>query len=336
MKNDKVLLAHGSGGKLMHDLVEKFFLKKFSNPILNKLDDMATLRMGDCALAFTTDSYVVNPIFFQGGDIGKLAVCGTVNDLSMSGAVPKYISAAFVIEEGFPFSDLDRILDSMVEAASEAGVLIVTGDTKVVEKGSADQLFINTAGVGIIPDDLNISGSNARVGDRVIISGSVGDHGIAVVSQREGLEFKTTIESDCAPLNHLVANMLKVSKDIRALRDPTRGGLSSTLNEFAEQSNVGISIDENKIPIKEEVLGACEMLGYDPLHVANEGKLVAVVPADKADAIVEAMRTSKYGKDARIIGEIIDEPKGKVIINTPVGATRILDMLIGEQLPRIC
>ncbi len=336
MKNDKVLLAHGGGGKLMHDLVEKFFLKKFSNPILNKLDDMATLRMGDCALAFTTDSYVVNPIFFQGGDIGKLAVCGTVNDLSMSGAVPKYISAAFVIEEGLLFSDLERVLDSMVEAAGEAGVQIVTGDTKVVEKGSADQLFINTAGVGVIPDDLNISGSNAKVGDKVIISGSVGDHGIAVVSQREGLEFKTTIESDCAPLNHLVADMLKVSKDIRALRDPTRGGLSSTLNEFAEQSNVGISVDEDMIPIKEEVLGACEMLGYDPFHVANEGKLVAVVPAERADAIVEAMRTNKYGKDACVIGEIIEKPKGKVIINTPVGATRILDMLIGEQLPRIC
>jgi hydrogenase expression/formation protein HypE len=336
MKNDRILLAHGSGGKLMHDLVEKFFLKKLSNPILDKLDDMATLKMGDCTLAFTTDSYVVNPIFFRGGDIGKLAVCGTVNDLSMSGAVPKYISAAFVIEEGFSFSDLERILDSMVKSSEEAGVLVVTGDTKVVEKGGADKLFINTAGVGIIPNGVNISGSNAKVGDKVILSGSIGDHGIAVISEREGLEFKTTLQSDCAPLNHLVADMLKVSKDIRALRDPTRGGLSSTLNEFAQQSNVGISIDENKIPIKEEVLGACEMLGYDPFHVANEGKLVAIVPAGKAEAILEAMRKNRYGKDAQIIGEIINEPKGKVIINTPVGATRILDMLIGEQLPRIC
>ncbi len=336
MKNDKILLGHGSGGKLMHDLVEKFFLKKLSNPVLDRLDDMAALNMGNSKLAFTTDSYVVNPIFFQGGDIGKLAICGTVNDVAMSGAVPAYVSAAFVIEEGFPLADLERILDSMVKATEEAGVHVVTGDTKVVETGGADKLFINTAGIGIIPDGVNISGSNARAGNKVILSGSIGDHGIAVISEREGLRFKTTVQSDCAPLNHLVADMLEISKEIGALRDPTRGGLSSTLNEFARQSNVGISVNEDKIPIKEEVLGACEMLGYDPFHVANEGKLVAVVPSGKAEAIVDAMRKNKYGKNAQIIGEITEGPRGKVVVNTPVGATRILDMLVGEQLPRIC
>jgi hydrogenase expression/formation protein HypE len=336
MDKKRINLGHGSGGKLMHDLVDKFFVRKLSNPILDKLDDTAALDLGNCRLAFSTDSYVVNPIFFQGGDIGKLAVCGTVNDVSMSGAVPKYLSAAFVIEEGFFMEDLEKVLDSMVRAANEAGVCVVTGDTKVVESGSADKLFINTAGIGAIPEGVNVSGSNAKVGDKVILSGSIGDHGIAVISEREGLQFKTIVQSDCAPLNHLVAEMLEVCKEIRALRDPTRGGLSSTLNEFATQSNVGISLEEEKIPIKEEVLGACEMLGYDPFHVANEGKLVAIVPSEKSDLVLQAMRRNKYGKDAQIIGEVIDEPKGKVIVNTPVGATRILDMLIGEQLPRIC
>lgn len=336
MKNDKIMLGHGSGGKLMHDLVDKFFIKKLSNPILDRLDDTAALNMKSGNLAFTTDSYVVNPIFFQGGDIGKLAICGTVNDLSMSGAVPKYLSAGFVIEEGLPFADLEKVLDSMVKSLKEAGVQIVTGDTKVVESGGADKLFINTAGIGNIPDGVHISGANAQISDKVILSGSIGDHGIAVISKREGLKFKTIVQSDCAPLNHLVADMLNVSKEIRALRDPTRGGLASTLNEFAQQSNVGISIEEDKVLIREEVLGACEMLGYDPYHVANEGKLVAIVPAKEADAIVAAMRKNKYGKEAQIIGEVVDEPKGKAILTTPVGATRILDMLIGEQLPRIC
>jgi len=336
MKKNRITLGHGGGGKLMHDLVEQFFVKKLSNPILDRLDDHATLEMGNCRLAFSTDSYVVNPIFFQGGDIGKLAICGTVNDVAMSGAIPKYLSAAFVIEEGLLMTDLEKVLDSMVKAAEEAGVQIVTGDTKVVEIGGADKLFINTAGVGAIPEGVNISGSNAKVGDKVILSGSIGDHGIAVISEREGLQFKTIVQSDCAPLNHLVADMLNVCPDIRALRDPTRGGLSSTLNEFATQSKVGISLEEDKIPIKEGVLGACEMLGYDPFHVANEGKLVAVVPPHKSEAILEAMRKNKYGKDSQIIGNVVDEPKGKVVVNTAVGATRILDMLIGEQLPRIC
>ncbi len=336
MKQNRITLGHGSGGKLMHELVDKFFVRRLSNPILDKLDDTAALDLGKCRLAFSTDSYVVNPIFFQGGDIGKLAVCGTVNDVAMSGAVPKYLSAAFLIEEGLYLEDLERVLDSMVKAANEAGVCVVAGDTKVVESGGAHKLFINTAGIGAIPEGVHISGSNARAGDKVILSGSIGDHGIAVISEREGLEFKTIVQSDCAPLNHLVADMLDACREIRALRDPTRGGLSSTLNEFAAQSEVGISLNEEKIPIKEEVLGACEMLGYDPLHVANEGKLVAVVPANKVDVVLRAMRKNKYGKDAEMIGEVIEEPKGKVIVNTAVGATRILDMLIGEQLPRIC
>ncbi|MDI6822649.1 MAG: hydrogenase expression/formation protein HypE [Actinomycetota bacterium] len=336
MKNEKILLAHGSGGKLMHDLVSQIFLKKFHNPILAKLDDMAMFKLGDSNLAFTTDTYVVNPLFFNGGDIGRLAICGTVNDLAVSGAMPKYISAAFVIEEGLPLSDLEKILDSMVKAAEEAGVIVVTGDTKVVEKGGADKLFINTTGVGIIPEGINISGSNARVGDKVILSGSIGDHGIAVISQREGLEFKTQIKSDCAPLNHLIAEMLQVTRAIRCLRDPTRGGLASTLNEFVTQSNVGIFIEEQKVPIKEEVLGACEMLGYDPFHVANEGKLVAIVDPKDADEVIRVMQRNKYGKGAQIIGEVIPNPRGKVIVKTAIGATRILDMLVGEQLPRIC
>jgi len=336
VKNDKILLAHGSGGKLSHDLIGRVFLRKFENPILSKLDDMAAFTLGEARVAFTTDSYVVNPIFFNGGDIGKLAVCGTVNDLAMSGAVPKYVSVAFIIEEGFPLVDLERILDSMKEAAEEARVEVVTGDTKVVERGGADKLFINTAGVGIIAQGVDISGSNARVGDRVILSGSIGDHGIAIMSEREGLEFKTQVKSDCAPLNHLVAEMLQVSLNIRCLRDPTRGGLASTLNELAKQSQVGILIEEAKIPIKEEVKGACEMLGYDPLYVANEGKLVAVVSSEDAKRVVKVMRENDYGREAEIIGEVVENPKGKVFLRTLVGSTRIVDMLTGEQLPRIC
>jgi hydrogenase expression/formation protein HypE len=336
MKEERILLAHGSGGKLSHDLIAKLFLKAFSNPILEKLDDSAIIELEKGKLAFTTDSYVVNPIFFRGGDIGKLAVCGTVNDLSMSGAAPKYLSAAFVIEEGFLFSDLERILRSMVEAAVEAGVAIVTGDTKVVEKGGADRIFINTAGVGVVPGELDISSANVRVDDAVLLSGSIGDHGIAVVSEREGLKFETSIVTDCAPLNRLVSEMLSVTSEIRALRDPTRGGLAATLNEFARASNVCIEIDEERVPVKDEVLGACEMLGFDPFHLANEGKLVAVVEADKADEVLAVMRRNRYGKDAQLIGRVIESPSGKAIVKTRVGTTRILDMLVGEQLPRIC
>ncbi len=335
-KRDRILLAHGSGGKMSHDLIGQVFLKSFTSPLLSKLDDMAVLDVGNGRVAFTTDSYVVSPLFFNGGDIGKLALCGTVNDLAMSGAIPKFISTAFIIEEGFLISDLKRIIGSMEEAAKEAGVEVVTGDTKVVEKGGADGIFINTAGVGIVPEKVDISGANARPGDKVLLSGSIGDHGIAIISEREGISFKTDIKSDCAPLNGLVQEMLKVSKEIRAMRDPTRGGLASTLNEIASQSQVAVFIMEDEIPIKKEVFGACEMLGFDPLHVANEGKLVAVVASHAAEEMLTVMRKHPYGKEAAIIGEIKAGSPGRVMMKTIVGATRIVDMLVGEQLPRIC
>ncbi len=332
---DRILLAHGSGGKLAHELVEKNFVKAFANPLLTKLDDSAVMNF-DGRLAFTTDGYVVSPIFFPGGDIGKLAVCGTVNDLAMSGAKPLYLSLAFIIEEGLPQDELNEIVDSVRKAAQEAGVEIVTGDTKVVHRGSADKLFINTAGVGIISEGVDISGGKASPGDRVILSGTIGDHGIAVLSQREGLSFSTQLESDCAPLGSLVAEMLAASSDIHCLRDPTRGGLATTLNELAKQSEVSIKIEEEKIPVREEVLAACEMLGFDPLYVANEGKLVAIVPAKDADKILKAMRQSRYGIDASIIGEVKAEHPGRVVMKTCLGASRIVDMLVGDLLPRIC
>jgi hydrogenase expression/formation protein HypE len=332
---DKILLAHGSGGKLSHDLVKQNFVPLFDNTFLNKLDDSAVFELKG-RLAFTTDSYVVNPIFFPGGDIGKLAVCGTVNDLAMMGAVPKYLSIALVIEEGLAMSDLKRIMESIKEAAQESGVMIVTGDTKVVNKGSADKLFINSAGVGIVPSGVDISGSNAKVGDKIILSGSIGDHGIAVISQREGLQFSSSVKSDCAPLNKLVAEMLDTGVEIHCMRDPTRGGLASTLNEFASSSNVGIRIEEKDILIREGVQAACELLGFDPLYVANEGKLVAVVSAGAAQKLVKAMRRNKYGKEAAIIGEVVAEHPGRVVMKTRMGASRIVDMLVGEQLPRIC
>ena len=332
---DKILLAHGSGGKLAHELVEKSFVKAFANPFLAKLDDSAVIELSG-KLAFTTDSYVVSPIFFPGGDIGKLAVCGTVNDLAMVGAKPLYLSLAFIIEEGLPQAELKKIVDSTQRAARKAGVQIVTGDTKVVHRGSADKLFINTAGVGVIPEGVNISGSQARPGDRVILSGTIGDHGIAVLSQREGLSFSTRLKSDCAPLNSLVAAMLAASLNIHCLRDPTRGGLATSLNELAKQSKVGIRIEEEKIPLRQEVLAACAMLGFDPLYVANEGKLVAIVPAEDADKIVEAMRGNLYGKSVAIIGEVTEEHPGRVVMKTCLGTSRIIDMLVGDLLPRIC
>ena len=333
--NNKILLAHGSGGKLTHELIEKSLVKALSNPLLAKLDDSAVFDFGG-RLAFTTDSYVVSPIFFPGGDIGRLAVCGTVNDLAMSGARPLYLSLSFIIEEGFLQSELDQVVDSIRKTAEEAGVEIVTGDTKVVPRGSADKLFINTAGIGIVPDGVNISGSNARAGDRVILSGTIGDHGIAVISRREELGFSTNLQSDCAPLGGLVAEMLDACPDIHCLRDPTRGGLATSLNELAKQSGVSIRIEEEKIPVREEVLAACEMLGFDPLYVANEGKLVAIVPAEDADRVLRAMRKNRYGKDAAIIGEVGAEKPGRVLMKTPLGASRIVDMLTGDLLPRIC
>jgi len=332
---DKILLAHGSGGKLAHELVEKGFLKAFANPLLAKLDDSAVVDFSG-RLAFTTDSYVVSPIFFPGGDIGKLAVCGTVNDLAMSGAKPLYLSLAFIIEEGLPQDELNKIVDSVQQATQEAGAEIITGDTKVINRGSADKLFINTAGVGIIPEGIDISGSKASPGDKVILSGTIGDHGIAVLSQREGLSFSTQLESDCAPLGSLVAEMLRTSPDIHCLRDPTRGGLATTLNELAKQSKVSIRIEEEKIPVREEVLAACEMLGFDPLYVANEGKLVAIVPAKDTDKVLQTMQENRYGIGAAIIGEVgVDHP-GRVAMKTCLGASRIVDMLVGDLLPRIC
>jgi hydrogenase expression/formation protein HypE len=332
---DKILLAHGSGGKLAHELIEKSFLGAFDNPFLAKLDDSAVVDLSG-RLAFTTDSYVVNPIFFPGGDIGKLAVCGTVNDLAMSGAQPLYLSLSFIIEEGLSLGELGRVVASVQKAAQEAEVKIITGDTKVVHRGTADKLFINTSGMGLIPEGVNISGSNAELGDKVILSGTIGDHGIAVLSQREGLSFATQLESDCAPLGSLVAEMLAASPDIHCLRDPTRGGLATTLNELARQSKVGIRIEEERIPVREEVLGACEMLGFDPLYVANEGKLVAIVPVKEADKVLQAMQRNHYGKDAAIIGEVGAEHPGRVVMKTCLGASRIIDMLVGDLLPRIC
>jgi hydrogenase expression/formation protein HypE len=333
--SDRILLAHGSGGKLAHELIEKVLLKPLSNPLLDRLDDSAVVPFSG-RLAFTTDSYVVNPIFFPGGDIGRLAVCGTVNDLSMVGATPLYLSLAFIIEEGLLIDDLERVLVSVQEAAREAQVQIVTGDTKVVNRGSADKLFVNTAGVGRVPEGIEISGSNAKPGDKVILSGTIGDHGIAVLSQREGLDFSTKLESDCAPLNGLVAEMMAASKRIHAMRDPTRGGLATTLNELAGQSKVGIRIEEEKVPVRDEVRGACEMLGIDPLYVANEGKLVALVHPEDADAVLGRMRQHRYGKNAAIIGEVRLDHPGRVVMKTTLGASRIVDMLVGDPLPRIC
>jgi hydrogenase expression/formation protein HypE len=333
--DENILLAHGSGSKLSHDLIEKNLLPPLNNPLLAKLDDSAVFDFSG-RLAFTTDSYVVNPIFFPGGDIGKLAVCGTVNDLAMSGAQPLYLSLSFIVEEGLPLDELNKVIGSIKAAAGEAGVKIVTGDTKVVNRGSADKLFINTSGIGMVPQGVDISGSNARVGDRIILSGAIGDHGIAVMCQREGLKFSVPVQSDCAPLNKLVVEMLKASSDINCLRDPTRGGLATTLNEFAKQSKVGIRIEEEKIPVHEGVRAACELLGFDPLYVANEGKLVAIVAAKDAGKVLARMKKNTYGAEASIIGEVIEEHRGKVVMKTRLGTSRIVDMLSGELLPRIC
>ncbi|PKM42858.1 MAG: hydrogenase expression/formation protein HypE [Firmicutes bacterium HGW-Firmicutes-8] len=336
MADNRILLAHGSGGKLSHELVKEFFLPVFDNPILNRLDDRAEVEVAGVKLAYTTDSFVVNPLFFEGGDIGKLAVCGTVNDLAMGGAEPLFLSVGFIIEEGFSLDMLRDIVTSMKKTADEAGVKIVCGDTKVVEKGSADQIFINTSGIGAVPEGVCISGDLAKPGDKVIINGFIGDHGIAVMAKRQGLSFKDRIASDCAPLNGLVKKMMEVSKDIHVLRDPTRGGVATTLNEIAAQSSVGIVLNESALPVREEVQAACEILGFDPLYVANEGKLLALVPAEIADRVVDAMKHHPYGREAAIIGEITADHPGKVVLATGIGGRRIVDMLVGEQLPRIC
>ncbi|HEY6346640.1 MAG TPA: hydrogenase expression/formation protein HypE [Bryobacteraceae bacterium] len=333
---DRIVLGHGSGGRLRAELLRNIFLPLFSNPVLDRLDDQAIFDVGGSRIAFTTDSFVVKPLFFPGGDIGSLAVHGTVNDLAMGAARPLWLSAAFILEEGFPTEELRRIAESMARAAAVAGVTIVTGDTKVVEKGKGDGLFINTTGIGVVPDGVRLSASQARPGDRVILSGPIGDHGIAIMAQREGLEFETEIVSDSAPLHQLVETMLSASTSIRCLRDPTRGGLSSALNEIAAQSGVSIQIEESRVPVRDQVKGACELLGLDPLYVANEGKLVALVAPEAADRVLEAMRGHERGREANIIGTVGSEHAELVSMKTAFGSTRIVDLLAGDQLPRIC
>jgi hydrogenase expression/formation protein HypE len=332
----EIVLAHGSGGKLSQQLIQKIVLPQFGNDLLAPLHDGAILKLPGGRLAFSTDSYVVNPLFFPGGDIGKLAVHGTVNDLAMCGARPQYLSAAFILEEGLPMEDFWRIVQSMRNAAAAAGVLFVTGDTKVVDRGKADKIFINTSGVGMIADGVEIHPARARVGDKILVSGSIAEHGIAIMSVREALEFETEIASDTAPLNRLVEAILTASKNVHVLRDPTRGGVTSALTEIAQTARVGMLLEESQIPIKEAVKGACEILGLDPLYVANEGKLLAIVPASEAEQVLSAMQSHELGREAAIIGEVTGEHPGFVTMKTLVGGTRVVDMLSGEQLPRIC
>jgi len=333
---DRILLGHGSGGKLSNELVRDIFLPALNNPALARLDDQAVVAINGQRLAFTTDSFVVKPLFFPGGDIGSLAVHGTVNDLAMGGATPLFLSSAFILEEGFSIDELRRIVDSMHRAAAAAGVQVVTGDTKVVEKGKGDGLFITTTGIGLVPEGIDLSASNARPGDKVLLSGSIGEHGITILAQRSGLEFETGIQSDSAALHTLVAGMLQASSEIRCMRDPTRGGVSSTLNEIAQQSRVSIELEQERIPVREEVCGACELLGLDPLYVANEGKLIAIVSAAAAEEVLRAMRCHPLGAEAQIIGTVKNDYSGLVTMRTSFGTTRVVDMLAGDQLPRIC
>ncbi len=333
---DTVLLGHGSGGTLSGDLIRDVFLAAFHNPVLDRLDDQAIVTINGSRLAFTTDSFVVKPLFFPGGDIGSLAVHGTINDLAMGGARPLFLSTAFILEEGLSIDVLRRVVFSMRDAAAAAGVSIVTGDTKVVEKGSGDQLFINTTGIGVVPEGVNLSANRARPGDVVLLSGPIGDHGIAILAQRAGLEFESCISSDSAALHGLVSDMLAVSGEIRCMRDPTRGGMSSSLNEIAASSKVGVELIEDRIPIREEVRGACEMLGLDPLYVANEGKLIAIVAPERADELLTAMRSHPLGREACMIGKVCEGHPGLVTMRTALGTHRIVDMLSGDQLPRIC
>jgi hydrogenase expression/formation protein HypE len=336
MKENKILLSHGSGGRLMHRLISDLFITHFSNPILNKLNDQALLNLKSDRIAFTTDSYVVDPIFFPGGNIGDLAVNGTINDLSVGGAIPLYLSAGFIIEEGFSFEELEKIIISMKNACKKAGVEIVTGDTKIVDKNSVDKIFINTSGIGIISDNVNLSADNVKVGDKILLSGSIGEHGISILTTRSGINLSSNIISDTQPLNSLVNAMLDYTKKINCMRDPTRGGVATTLNEIAEQSNVGIEIYQSKIPIKEDVQVACDILGFDPLYIANEGKLLAFVNKEIADSLLNIMKNHKDGIDSEIIGEVVDKHPKRVLMKTLIGGSRIVDMLTGEQLPRIC
>jgi hydrogenase expression/formation protein HypE len=335
--NEQIVMGHGAGGRMSHQLIQKAFMSAFDNPALRAGDDAARLASNvHSNLAISTDSHVVFPLFFPGGDIGRLAVCGTVNDVAMLGAKPLYLTAGFILEEGLPMETLQRVVASMKAAAEEAGVQIVAGDTKVVQKGKADGLYITTSGIGMIRSGVTIGGAQARVGDVIILSGPIGDHGIAVLDARGELGFQSTVQSDVAPLNHLIEAMLNASDQIHVLRDPTRGGLATTLNEIAAQSNVSILLNEGKIPIRPDVAAACEMLGFDPLYVANEGKLAAIVAREDAEAVLNAMHVTRYGEEAVIIGEVTAEPRGRVLLTTALGSTRIVDMLAGEMLPRIC
>ena len=332
----EIVLAHGSGGKLSQQLIEGVVLPSFRNELLEPLHDGALFSIGDERLAFSTDSYVVSPIFFPGGDIGKLAVHGTVNDLAMCGAKPLHLSVGFILEEGLPMDDFRRIVESMREAADTAGVTLVTGDTKVVDRGKADKIFINTSGIGVVPPGREISPRRARPGDKIILSGQIATHGIAILSVREGLEFETEIASDSAPLNGLTEAIFATGADVHVLRDPTRGGITSALSEITQAASTGMVLEEARIPISEEVKGACEILGLDPLYVANEGKLLAIVPAESVASVLAAMQGHPYGRDAAIIGEVTGDHTGFVLMRTRIGGTRVVDMLSGEQLPRIC
>ena len=333
---ERILLGHGSGGKLTARLIEQHILPALGNPILNALDDQAIIPVSGSRIAFTTDSYVITPLFFRGGDIGELAVNGTINDLAMGGARPLALSLAFIIEEGLPLATLDRVLDSVRRAADRAGVRVVTGDTKVVGRCSADQMFINTAGIGVVADGVKISSSRVAAGDAILLSGPIGDHGVAVLSQRENLEFEGEFASDTAPLHDLVSSMLATCADIHAMRDPTRGGVAASLVEIASRRNVTIVVDEETLPIRDTVRGACEILGLDPLFVANEGKLIAFVPERDADVVLAAMRAHPLGRDAVRIGAVVDDQGGIVRLRTPIGGERIIDLPFSELLPRIC
>ena len=342
VEHPNIVMGHGSGGRLSAELIDKIFVQRFRNPILDRMDDQAVLNIGGTRLAFTTDSFVVTPLFFQGGDIGRLAINGTVNDLAMCGARPLYLSAAFILEEGLPTGDLTRIVDSMQDASQSAGVHLVTGDTKVVNRGKGDKIFITTTGIGHIDRAMEMSANRARPGDKVIVSGFIGDHGITILSQREHLEFESDLQSDCAALNWLVDEMLEEAASancldgIRCMRDPTRGGVATVLNEIAAKSRVGMLLRESAIPVRESVRGACEVLGLDPLYVANEGKLLAVVAPEIADGMLARMRQHPLGTESQIIGEITDRPRSMVLMKTCVGGTRVVDVLFGEQMPRIC
>ncbi len=337
LRDTHITLSHGSGGKASHALLESVILPAFRNPLLDGDADAALLPIGGAArIALTTDSYVVSPLFFPGGDIGKLAVHGTINDLAVSGAIPIALSVGLILEEGLDMDVLRRVVDSMAAAAAAAGVPIVTGDTKVVHRGKADQLFVTTTGVGAVAPDVRLSIDSVRPGDLVLVSGYIGDHGMAVMLAREALELEADIESDSAPLHTLVADLLRAAPETRTIKDPTRGGVGTTLNEIAARARVAVVVNEERVPVRIAVRGACEILGLDPLHIANEGKLIAVVPPHQADAALAALQGHPLGSDAAIIGEVVTEPQGMVLLRTGIGGSRVLDMLVGDPLPRIC